>query len=456
MNRMVLLLILLCSIAAGFSQSQQVNYYHLKDTISMKDGNRIDIDEDGIPDFQFNFAMYHEKGSDYSEVYLSPLDQYKVLNVLSLPRYNCDTIFNDNLQSGTYFLGEIISTTYGSVHTYGFYESLACQYIGIGKKVDGKYILGWIKFSKSYGAGYIVFEKVVFDTTQSDYFIINDQCNSNDYHWIKDYHWTKKTDYYNIKDTISWNKTSVEDRYAQYNLDVDNNGVQDFYFLYNPIKAICNRYGYPLNDSIKTYFSAINTNNVCFRNELLLNNGDTIFSNTNYLKNKPIEFISFSYVNSGLGDIFNCTYNAYYNALSSKYIGFSINVEGGTKLGWLRINKPLGQNLIVIEEVKLQDTLNAEYFPILDTTPTRTNIRADSSTDLPFTIYPNPVNDYFNLSQNYKDKLQIEIFDLSGSLKKIIQYTGENVYVGDLNRGIYITLFTLSNGQKTYGKLVKL
>ena len=97
MKRIVLLLIFVCTSASGFSQTQPVVYYHLSDTMTFGGGKKIDIDNDGVPDFYFrNFGYIHMMGSDSWEVDFYSLNNYK-FSSRSLPLLSIgDTIFNNS------------------------------------------------------------------------------------------------------------------------------------------------------------------------------------------------------------------------------------------------------------------------------------------------------------------------------------------------------------------------
>lgn len=70
-------------------------------------------------------------------------------------------------------------------------------------------------------------------------------------------------------------------------------------------------------------------------------------------------------------------------------------------------------------------------------------------------IYPNPISNKLTISYNSKDKLNIEIIDISG--RKIIEqngiYANESIDISDLNKGIYI-LSVLENGKLIYNKKI--
>lgn len=85
----------------------------------------------------------------------------------------------------------------------------------------------------------------------------------------------------------------------------------------------------------------------------------------------------------------------------------------------------------------------AKFFRITGVSTTTETILSDN----PFTIYPNPANDYFTV--NCKNNIDIEwikIFDIQG--KNILSTTNKNVDISSLSKGFYLTEIQYNKSKK--------
>ena len=72
-----------------------------------------------------------------------------------------------------------------------------------------------------------------------------------------------------------------------------------------------------------------------------------------------------------------------------------------------------------------------------------------------FSIYPNPVRDYFRISTTERPEM-IEIFDLVGVKILELKSNMNNVYsVGNLQKGQYVLRIIFSDGQTSVARLIK-
>jgi len=69
-------------------------------------------------------------------------------------------------------------------------------------------------------------------------------------------------------------------------------------------------------------------------------------------------------------------------------------------------------------------------------------------------LYPNPVNDYLTITGNVEPGAKISINDLTGREVKTVTFTGNNLYIGDLQKGTYI-LRCMNGNDVCTEKLVK-
>lgn len=66
-------------------------------------------------------------------------------------------------------------------------------------------------------------------------------------------------------------------------------------------------------------------------------------------------------------------------------------------------------------------------------------LRAQSRSAAPFSVYPNPVVEFFMISENSDQTVGIAILNLTGKRVKYFEYVkGEQYYIGDLPKGIYL------------------
>lgn len=66
-------------------------------------------------------------------------------------------------------------------------------------------------------------------------------------------------------------------------------------------------------------------------------------------------------------------------------------------------------------------------------------LRAQSRIAAPFSVYPNPVVEFFMISENSDQTVGVAILNLTGKRVKYFEYVkGEQYYIGDLPKGIYL------------------
>ncbi|MFN4080994.1 MAG: T9SS type A sorting domain-containing protein [Saprospiraceae bacterium] len=66
-------------------------------------------------------------------------------------------------------------------------------------------------------------------------------------------------------------------------------------------------------------------------------------------------------------------------------------------------------------------------------------LRAQSRNAAPLTFYPNPVVDFFMISETSEHIAGVALLNLTGKRVKYFEYVkGEQYYVGDLPKGIYL------------------
>jgi hypothetical protein len=80
-----------------------------------------------------------------------------------------------------------------------------------------------------------------------------------------------------------------------------------------------------------------------------------------------------------------------------------------------------------------------------------TGIR-EYNTQLSFTAFPNPANDLITISTQKKTTL-VQVYNLMGELVKTVKNT-DNIFIGDLNNGIYLLHVTDGSGQTGVQKIV--
>jgi hypothetical protein len=82
----------------------------------------------------------------------------------------------------------------------------------------------------------------------------------------------------------------------------------------------------------------------------------------------------------------------------------------------------------------------------------RTTGIKEYNTPLSFTAFPNPVNDLITISTQKKTTL-VQVYSLMGELVKTVKNT-DNIFIGDLNNGIYLLHVTDTDGRTGVQKIV--
>lgn len=169
-------------------------------------------------------------------------------------------------------------------------------------------------------------------------------------------------------------------------------------------------------------------------------------------------FLGFFLVSPNTGYLITCNHN-----MNRLWVRRMSNIRGSR---FMFDNSP--------SEVVLQDTIYGEPYCELDTLGFKTiwqndtthykivlnRINADiaEKKELPPSLMPNPVSNFFGFSNtfDYTSLIEINIYNLNGKIIRSYEpYSGNNYFVGDLRNGLYFVELVSDKGKKVL-KMIKI